>query len=220
MPMIHLKAFLPYVLPFAPGCTDLLATFHLRAAAIEFCERTKCWRVLTSVTLAANGQAMATPETATIHLIEEATIDGVELIPVQFTDIGPDELTGNTSAAPPRYITQIEPGKVQVYPFQAGGTLRISAFLKPRADSVYNSNALDPFEDANAVVPDFMLTQDAAAIAAGALAQILAVPGQQFSNDQKAMLYKGTFDLACGARFSRHMRGQQRAPMRVKAGFM
>lgn len=220
MPTTPLSAFLPRVLPYAPGCPDILAVSHLRDAAIEFCERTKCWRSITSTTMAANSQAMITPATATIHLIEEATYNGQPLTPVQFTDIGPDELTGLVTVSAPSYITQIEPGKVQVYPFVAGGVLRVSAFLKPRADSVYNGNAADPFQDANAVVPDFMFMQDAEAIAQGALARILAVPEHRFSNDQKANYYRQMFERACDSRFSRHMHGQQRAPIRTKGDWM
>lgn len=220
MPTTSLKAFLPRVLPYVPGCPEILAISHLRDAAIEFCERTKCWRVISSAVLSANGQAMVAPATATIHLIEEASWEGRPLVPVQFTDISPDELTGNTTQSPPQYITQIEPGKVQVYPFQSGGTLRISAFLKPRADAIYNSDASNPFDDANAVVPDFLFMQDAEAIAQGALARIMSVPEHRFSNDQKAMIYDQMFSRACDHRFSRHMRGQQRAPTRVKGAYM
>ncbi|MDP1636132.1 MAG: hypothetical protein Q8L69_15805 [Gallionellaceae bacterium] len=220
MPNTPLKAFLPRVLLYTPGCTDLMAIAPLKDAAIEFCERTKCWRTITSPTLASNGQALVTPSTATIHLIEEATWNGLNLEPVQFTDISPDELTGNTNQSPPGYITQIEPGKVQVYPFQSGGTLRVSAFLKPRADAVYNTDAANPFDDANAVVPDFLFMQDAESIAFGAIARIMAVPEHRFSNDQKSLYYRQMFDAACNHRFSRHMRGQQRAPMRVKASWM
>ncbi|MDO8983017.1 MAG: hypothetical protein Q7V03_05215 [Cypionkella sp.] len=192
----------------------------MRDAAIEFCERTKCWRVITDAYLVENGEAMVTPATATIHLIEEATWNGHILQPVQYTDIRPDELTGNTTQSPPAYVTQIEPGKVQIYPFQVGGILRISAFLKPRADSIYNSDAANPFDDANAVVPDFLFMQDAESIAFGAIARIMAVPEHRFSNDQKSLYYRQMFNEACDRRFSRHMRGQQRAPLRVKASWM
>lgn len=215
-----LSAFLPRVLPYVPGCPEILAVSHLRDAAIEFCERTKCWRHISKTTLSANGRAMVAPFTATVHLIEEATWDGKPLEPVQFTDISPDELTGNTTQSPPAYITQIEPGKVQIYPFQAGGVLRVSAFLKPRADAIYNTDAANPFDDANAVVPDFLFMQDAESIAHGALARIMAVPEHRFSNDVKAVFYRQLFDQACDRRFSRHMRGQQRAPVRVKASWM
>lgn len=220
MPTIHLKQFLPRVLPYVPGCPEVLAVAHLRDAAIEFCERTKCWRAISSVALSANGQAMVTPSTATIHLIEEATWNGLDLIPVQFTDISPDELTGTSNTSPPRYITQIEPGKVQCYPFTTGGTLRISAFLKPRSDAIYNTDAANPFDDANAVVPDFIYQQDAESIASGAIARILAVPEHRFSNDEKSAYYRQAFNIACDHRFSRHMHGQQRAPIRVKGSYM
>jgi hypothetical protein len=220
MPNVSLSAFLPLVHPHAPGCPDFIAILALRHAAIEFCERTKCWRHISSVTLTTNGQALVTPNTATIHLIEEATLDGVSLAPVQFTDISPDELSGITQAGQPQYITQTDPGTVLVYPFIAGGTLRVSAFLKPRGDSSYGGNANDPMEDANAVVPDFLLHQDAEAISNGALARILAAPGVRWTDQQQALFYRALFDGQCRNRFSRHMHGQQRAPIRTKGSYM
>lgn len=210
-----LSAFLPIVLPYVTGCPDFLAVAQLRLAAIEFCERTKCWRSISSTVLAANGQALVTPATATIHLIEEATLDGRKLEPTQFTDIAPDELASQAATGLPSYITQIEAGKVQIYPFTAGGTLRVSAFLKPRSDAAFNTDPLNPLDDANAVVPDFLFMQDAEAIAHGAIGRLYALPAQKFSNDQKAAAYLGLFNQACNARFARHMTGQQCAPMRV-----
>jgi hypothetical protein len=212
-----LSAFLPIVLPNVPSCPDILAVAQLRLAAIEFCERTKCWRSITSTVLASNGQALITPTFATIHLIEEATLDGKPLEATQFTDIGPDELRQSPSVGVPRYITQIEAGLVQVYPFAAGGTLRVSAFLKPRSDAAYNQDANDPLHDANAYVPDFLFMQDAEAISHGAIGRIMAIPEHRFSNDQKAAMYFQSFNNACNSRFARHVTGQQRAPLRVKS---
>ena len=48
---IQLTKFLPMVLPHVPECPHGVATFNLRLAAIEFCERTLCWRHLAKVTI-------------------------------------------------------------------------------------------------------------------------------------------------------------------------
>lgn len=39
-----LSSLLPFVLPSMPSCPDAVAEFHLRQAAIEFCQRTTAWR--------------------------------------------------------------------------------------------------------------------------------------------------------------------------------
>lgn len=213
----HMSALLPHVLPFVPNCPEFLAIAQLKAASIEYCERTRCWRSVVTATLDAQGQAVVAPlPSATIHVFEQATLDGVPLEPLQFTEIEPDELTGETAVGTPRYITQIEPGKVQVYPFVAGGTLRISAFLKPRSDALFNTNPDDPIHDAYAVIPDFLSQQDGEAIANGAIYRLKIMPEQRFYDPAGAGVARSAFVRACDTRFGGQMRGQQRAKIRTK----
>lgn len=212
---VRLTEFLPYVLPYAPKCPRPTAEFALRRAAKVFCERTRCWRHITTQTLTTQGSIVVAPSYATIHEFETATLDGAPLTPTQFTDIDPDELTGSTKVGKPEYITQIEPGLVSVYPF-AQGLLRVSLFLKPRAGNSFGSDPLDPLHDSFNVVPDFMLIQHADSIASGALALILSVPDQPFTNEEKALFYSAAFEKACGASFQSNIRGQQRAKVRTK----
>lgn len=214
--MAHLSQFLRLVHPLVPGCPDFLAVAALKASAVEFCERTRCWRVISSATLSAQGQALVAQLGATVHVIEEATLDGQPLEPIQFTDVIPDELTGETMEGAPKFITQIEPGKVQIYPFVAGGVLRVSAFLKPRSDALYNTDVSDPFYDAYANVPDFLIENDAEAIANGAIYRLKMMPEQRFFDPSGAGVARAQFDAACDGRFGRSLRGQQRAKIRTK----
>lgn len=46
MNFVPLDDFLPMVLPFARGASDLAAMTEVRNAAIEFCKKTKVWREL------------------------------------------------------------------------------------------------------------------------------------------------------------------------------
>lgn len=41
---VAFEDLLHYVLPYVPSCPDQTAVFHLREAAIEFCEKTTAWR--------------------------------------------------------------------------------------------------------------------------------------------------------------------------------
>lgn len=41
---MNLADLLPYVIPRAKGCPEVVATFNLRLAAIELCNRTSIWR--------------------------------------------------------------------------------------------------------------------------------------------------------------------------------
>lgn len=215
---VPLSAFLPYVLPYA-DCPRPTAELALRGAAIEWCEKTDGWRHIAEFELEENGQAIVAPAYATIHRIEEATLDGQSLTPTLFTDARPDELTGAETSGEPKYLTQVGPNAVSVYPFRQG-ILRISLFLKPRAEQAFGGDADDPLADANNVVPEFMLIQHAEKLAWGALARILAIPRQPFSDGAAAEVYRARFTEACANLQSATIRGQQRAPMRTKPMWM
>lgn len=215
MSTVDLSDFLGYVLPFAPGCPQPTAERALRSAAIEWCERTNGWRSIATLELAANRQAIVTPFHAVLHKIEEATFNGAPLIPTLFTESAPEELTAVAETGEPRYLTQVGPNEVSVYPF-APGTLRLSMFLKPREDTLLGLDPDDPLKDAYNVVPAFMLSQHAERLSFGALARLLAIPGQVFSNQQEAQRYRLMFDAACDGTSSAAIKGQQRARLRVK----
>lgn len=215
MATVELSLFLGHVLPFAPGCPQHTAERALRAAAIEWCERTNGWRVIDSFDLTENRQAIVTPEYAVIHKIEEATFNGLPLTPTAFTEARPDELSGEVEAGDPLYLTQVGPNEVSVYPF-APGVLRLSMFLKPREDSLFGIDPEDSLKDAYNVVPAFMLSQHAERLSFGALARILAIPGQVFTNPQEAQRYRMMFDAACDGTSSASIKGQQRARLRTR----
>lgn len=218
-PNTPLSAFLHLVLPFAKGAPDPLAEGMLRQAAIEFCEKTRCWRHIVTMPLAASNRTIVAPNLTTIHEFEEARWNGIELTPVAFTDADVNEMTGKTAIGSPQFITQIQPGQVSVYPFQTG-TLRVSMFLKPRHGQAYGVDATDPLADAYNVVPEFMLSQHGETIAYGALARLLAIPNEPFTNPELAMTFAAIFQQKSGAHMGRNMRGQQRAPIRTKPQWM
>lgn len=210
---------LPYILPKVPTAPLPFVEFQARLAVIEFCERTKCWRQIITTTLAANNRTLIASPTATIHEFEEVTLNGRPLQPTQFTEAEPDELRGPQEAAQAKFVAQINPGQVSVYPFEAG-TLRVSCFLKPRHGQSIGGDPDNPLADAFNVLPAFMVTQYAEPLAAGALARILATERTDFFSPQMAAAYRAQFEDACNSHFSAHMKGQQRAPIRVKPRWM
>lgn len=214
-PNTPLSAFLPYVLPKAPHCAEPYAEFQLRMAAIDFCERTRCWRHMLTVTVSSTNRTLVAPANTTIHEFEEVRHNGLLLTPTQYTDAEPPELTGVTRAGAPQYVSQAEPGVVSIFPYQAG-TLKLSVFLKPRHGQAYGADPLDPLRDAFNVVPEFMLAQHAETLAAGALARILSTPNEPFTDPAAASAYAMLFDQRASSHFSRNIRGQERAPIRTK----
>lgn len=218
-PDTPLSLFLPYVLPHAMKVPEPVAEFNLRLAAIEFCERTRCWRHAVSVAVSSNNQTLVAPAFTTIHQFEEATHDGRLLIPTQYTSLPPEVLSGELATGLPTWISQTEPGQVTIHPYLEG-TLRLTVFLKPRHGTQFGADATNPLRDALNIVPAFMLSQHAEALACGALARILAIPGKPWSDPQRAMYHKAEFDKACDGSFSSNMTGQQRAPLRTKGQYM
>ena len=210
---------LPYILPKVPTAPLPFVEFQARLAAIEFCERTRCWRHIITAQVTAQNRTVTAPPYATIHEFEEVTLDGRELQPTQFIDADPQELMGPQESNQACYVAQINPGQVAVYPFQAG-TLRISCFLKPRHGQNIGNDFEDPLNYSFNVLPAFMVTQFASALAAGALARILETERADFFSTQMAAKYRAELEDACNGHFSKNMRGQQRAPMRVKPRWM
>lgn len=213
-PTLQLSEFLPLVLPHAQGVSEPMATFNLRLAAIEFCERTRAWRHVINTTVTAQNKTLVAPEYAAIHEIEEAYFDGAKLTPVQYTEINHGDETDNTGT--PCYITQQSPNTVALYPFGTGA-LKMSVFLKPRGGHEYGNNPDNPLEDAFDEVPEFLFVQHGELIAFGALHRILMTPNKAYSNPDASAYYYQRFEAGVNGLKSTNMRGQQRAPRRTRS---
>ena len=207
-------SLLPIMLPKAGGCPAFILEAEARLAAIEFCERTRCWRH----TVAFDADAPETPDIhpleATIHEFELATANGNPLTPLAHTAI-----MGEPVAGTPHYITQAQPNGILVTPWPDDGTpvqIALSMFLKPRADLLIGLDADDPMFDALNVLPDFMVTQNARAIADGALARALMMPRKPWFQPKIAAVHRIAFEEAMDRQFRSNMRGQQRAPTRTR----
>ena len=223
---IRLTDFLPYVLPNAPGAPDIVAEKYIRMAATEFCERTRCWRKISTVALTdENTVALVAPYYAAIHAIEYASFfsDSVAktpLTPTQYSDLADRQHASLETEGTPRYVTQVTPNTVTVFPL-AAGTLEVSLFLKPRmGQSFGQGTADDPMQDDFNQVPDFLLTQWGEAIACGALSKMLMQPQTRWHDPAKAGYYLQKFERACDTHFSTNITGQQRAARRTRFRFM
>lgn len=201
--MREIEELLPQVIPYAPGCADPTAIQHIRDAAVRFCERTRCWRHIdTFKTNNSHHQIMAVPSGAVLFEIEWAKFDDRELeakIPDVDTWHHQDQ-----AYAYPRYITQVNPSCVSIEP-HAEGELMISLFLKPSQETD--------------MLPDFLVSHMARNIADGALATLLLLPNQPFTNPQMAMAFEAKFQASLDKNFDFNLRGQQRARKRTRANY-
>lgn len=219
--MRDLQDFLPLVLPHAPGCPKQVAIQNLRLAAIDWCERTRCWRSVQTVDVTEQGNAVVAPDYATIFEIETAHFDGVELTPLQYSEINPDDMAeGVGNGRPPQYIAQTSPNTVTLIPFMAG-QLRLSLFLKPRSGDEFGQNGTGGYLhlDQNRV-PEHIFVQSAESITHGALSRLLMMPQADWRDDKKGLYYAGLFEAKATSRFDKGIKGQQVARVRARSQFM
>ncbi len=217
--MIPIESFIPLVTVHASEAPHPVVEQQIRLAAIEFCERTRCWRhVFRREVSCPGGPIRIIPPYATIFEFEFAYFNDAVLTPTQLTDIDFEPTQDDAFSAPPTHISQIEPGQVILFPrSNEPGLIYLSAFLKPIGSDDWNGGTYDTGEDDDLnMLPDFMLVQHAETIARGALARILAIPGQTYTDMARAGAYAADFRDRMDTRFNTGLRGQQRAPARSK----
>lgn len=200
--------FLSHVMPYAPGCAYPTAISALRQAAIEFCQRTRLWRSDDEFPITPdNCEVICVPTGAELIEIEHVTFNGFPLTPVSISELDRDHpywRNGETSTMPQSY-TQIAMDTIRVVP-GAEGLLKVYTILMPSQDADQ--------------VPDWLVTKFARVIAAGALKDILILPGQPFTSPELAAGFSNRFYNALDDKASLHVRGQQRAPIRTRPQFL
>ncbi|AXF51442.1 virion structural protein [Erwinia phage Pavtok] len=201
-----IEELLPKVMQYAPGCPEPTATEHVRAAAVQLCKRTRCWRDHDQFEV--NGRYNDIPAIlphAALFEIESVTFDGDPLLPAPFsTDMlpmdGDEDETGR-----PASFTMMWPNAIMLHP-GGTGTLHVSMFLVP------SDNAEQ--------LPQWMFDQFSDALVWGALGTLLLLPNQPFMNPQLAALFAGKFEGALDRNFAFNKRGQQRARVRTKSSYL
>jgi len=205
--MTDLDVFLPMIMPYAGGCAVPTAEAAIITAARDFCERTRTWRgddTFNVTTTSCN--VFCAPDYADVFEIESARLDGQKLTPISIPDLDrqvPDWRTLEGQGG--TWITQTNRGEVTVVP-KCSGSLELQLYLIPSQDAQQ--------------LPDFLARDYRRAIADGALAEILMIPGQPFFAPDRAQFYSARFDAKVSALFNQQIRGQQRAPSRTRAQFM
>ena len=217
--MIPIETFIPLVTVHASEAPHPVVEQQIRLAAIEFCERTRCWRHVVRREIGCPASPIRIiPPYATIWEFEFAYFNDAQLTPTQLTDIDFEPTETEAFSAPPTHISQMEPGQVLLFPRSSEpGLLYMSMFLKPIGSDDWDGGTYDIGEDDDLnMLPDFMLVQHAETIARGALARILAIPGQRYTDMARAGAYAADFHERMDTRFHSNLRGQQRAPARSK----
>lgn len=205
--MKPLEQLLPRVLTRATGCPEPVAIDALISAAIEFCERTRLWRDSDEfdVTQAMDCEHVAAPYGAVLYEIESARFDGEPLDPISISELDRKRKHWRTDTGDhARYITQVLPNTVRIYP-KVAGTVELSTILKPS----FEAKSL----------PDFMVLNHARTLADGALGEILSIPGQKFTNNELSAYHSGRFEQKLNELTGSNIKGQHRAPTRTVPQF-
>jgi hypothetical protein len=160
--------YLPYVLPYCPGMPPMIAERYVRDAAIEFCDRSGYWQ----------------EDLADFNTVVGQTEYDLLTSPVTFHIAAILEVkVGGLNIYPGAYTFDEETLTLEVEP-TAVRTVEIKVAKKPTPASVEG--------------PSVLFNSFREAIAAGALARALVVPGATWSDPAAAMFHQLEFDGGIG----------------------
>lgn len=204
--MIDLDVFLPKIMPFAPGCPEPTALGKIILAAQAFSERTRLWRDSDQFSVTPTScNVVCAPAGADVFEIESAWLDDYELTPISLADLEHKHPTWRQySQGSGKWITQVDMDTVMVVP-STTGTLKLSTILRPSEGAEQ--------------LPDFMHKHYSQCIADGALAEILMLPTQPFTDPERAQFFLMRFENKLSELARKSIRGQQRAPVRTRASW-
>jgi len=176
--MSKLTDFLPYVLPYVLGCSEPMAVQHVRMACIDFCVSTGLWKVMTegvNVNAGVNQYFVENPSDSNVAQVERVWFRGTP-IPVTNDHITPQDAYSAANplsivGTPSRAIYDKATNNIILTPTPdeaASKALALYLVLKPSRTS---NN-----------VPDFLFKDYAAEIASGAIASLMRMPDQPYTN--------------------------------------
>jgi hypothetical protein len=202
--MATFDSALSRVLPYAPGCPDVTATFHLVQAAITFFARTLAWRVTLDDVLTEVGvtqYAFPLPAGSALVKLLKYSLDGDDSCNVVDPDKGERLLANNHSHdvvwTDDRINFHVSPA-----PIEDDLPMSLTVALKPtQAATTLDAALFEHYIDA---------------IATGALARILMLPKQPWTDKATASDKEIAFNDAIARTASAVSRGTARSKQRSK----
>lgn len=191
----------PLIVPHVPGAPEPLIRAHCALAARQLCSNLRCWSEwLEPVQAQAPGTEydLEAPLGAHVILVEAVTVNGRDghLAAWRTYKVDP-ALAGGDLVVPVSHAV-----------FRLGGNVPPGAEIRLRV-------VLEPTRDAVAV-PDHVLDLYGEAIADGAIASLMLLPGQPFSNPQMAGVHAGAFVAAVDSAHPREWRSRTNVTPRVR----
>ena len=198
--MVELADFLPYILPHAQSAPHPAIYQNLRSAAIEFCRSTRSWRhAAVFPVLDDTNIVVPLPIGANLFEVDKAWLGTRQLDPLPYADVDLDREPGLA-----QFLSCVTGNEFVLSPPESGD-LRMTMFLEPARD----------VEE----LPDYLYHDHAETLAHGALAKLLILPNQPYTNPAMAGNFAALYQMAVDRLFSNNVRGKQRAPLRSRASF-
>lgn len=186
-----------------PGAPRPLINDSIRDAAIEFCKRTRLWRMDTTIVTTGNNVELFGDINTDVLEITSAKFDGVTIDPVSINYLDDEIPDWRNLTQSPRYMTQLEPNTLRLVPLATtSGNLALSLYACP--------------SQAATTLPDWMVEKYHKIIASGAIADLAALPAQEFTDANIAMLHDGKFEEGIMDLVIQPLKGQQRAKPKTK----
>lgn len=200
--MRPLSDLFPLIVPRTPGAPEPLIRRECALAARLLCSELRCWSEwLEPVRALQPGTEydMEAPVGATIILVEGATIGGKDgrLASWRTYRTDPAGSVPGDALVPVSHVA-----------FRVGDDVAPGAEIRLRA-------VLEPTIEATAL-PDHVMDLYGQAIADGAMASLMLMPGQPFSNPQLAGAHAGAFHAAITGAHTREWRSRTNVTPRVR----
>lgn len=172
------SVFLPYVLPYVPGCPDVAAEDEIVRSAIRFCELSGCWQEMASaqnIVLSTHTYTVPAPANAQCDCVDEVWVNGVHILPANTNELRLFYTDWTTATGAAAYHTQQNQDEVRIVPIP---TANITNGLKIRA-------TYKPVPGAT-TLPAILYQNFAQGVAAGALARLYATKNKAWSDPDAA----------------------------------
>lgn len=192
--------------PMMIDCPYPIAEQALRFAAIEFCERTRCYANTQekTVTGGAKSVLLSPGDDALISEITLVEWNGKEIDPI--TKEIADQIKLRAATGVPEGFYRSNPETLVLAPLpEASGTLNVELLLTPTRTATS--------------IPRFLYDFHWDAIESGAKARLMESPNRPWSNAQLALFHKQQFETLVGTYSIRADKDGTRRPLRVKPTF-
>lgn len=201
-----LEDLMPLILPHAIQCTEGLAIERLRDALVRACERARLWVVEDEFKSSCDTENIViAPKEARIYQLDQVYADRAKLDPVSRQQAFADRAR-YTESGTPKYYALADDRSLSIYPAEPGMCIRVRAYMIPDQSAMR--------------APKDVIDRHREMLANGALARILAVPAQPFTNFEAANYRDMLFERRLDEISREFVTGAQRAPLRTRARFM